>query len=247
VVTWRALNDADVAALGETVIAVTRELAGSMPAPKGAPYYGLDFGLTDLATLDEFSQPGIFRKYERTVALGGGLGGVQRWWATRLGCNVLGVDDRPSVSAVAARLSRRAGVDDQTGFVCGAAMRLPLASSRFTHVWDLEMLTGAPDTQAALAEALRVLRPGGALAMHLPPDRELEPSRWMDHLRAAGFVALASRTLARARAPQLLQFARRRLLARLGDRPAMLAAVAAAIEPVDAAGGGTLLFAQRPS
>ncbi len=245
-----ALSDAEIRALSDAIVAVTRELAQSVPAPKGAPYYGLDLAVTDPATLDSFSQHGIFRKYERALALGGGLGGVLRWWAVRFGCTVLGIEERASMSGAAARLSARAGLDTQTGFAAGVATALPLRSGAFTHVWGLEALAAGADSEAVLREMFRVLRPGGACALYLSSERQRDHSLWIERLGAAGFVTPTLRTLPPARPPQFIVLARRRLRAHLElerHAPTLAAMVADIDQPSPVSGAAALLFGQRPS
>ena len=243
-----ALSDDDVRTLGEAIVAVTRELAQSMPAPKGAPYYGLDLVLTDLATMDAFSQHGIFRKYERALALGGELGGVLRWWATRFGCTVFGIEERASVGAAAARLSTRAGLGAQTEFAVGNATALPLRSGSFTHAWGLEALATVADPEAVLREMFRVLRPGGACALYVSRERQRDQSLWIARLGAAGFISPTVRPLPQARPPQFIVLARRRLRVHLEERaPAVAALVTDLDQPSPSSGGSALLFGQRPS
>jgi hypothetical protein len=81
IVDWSAVSAADVLTLADAIARVARELARVVPAPRGAPLFGLDMTIADPELLDRFSRHGIFRKYQRALALGSGLGGVQRWWA----------------------------------------------------------------------------------------------------------------------------------------------------------------------
>ncbi len=89
------------------------------------------------------------------VACGTGIVTVR---IARYGYSVLGIDRSPGMLSVAAqRLPGRVAVGDAT--------RLPLASgsaSAVTMVWLLQLL-GEDGSQRALAEAARVVRPGGLL------------------------------------------------------------------------------------
>ncbi|MGD3112031.1 class I SAM-dependent methyltransferase [Streptomyces sp. YGL11-2] len=69
---------------------------------------------------------------------------------------VLGVDRSPGMLGLAAR--RVPG-----GVLCGDAMRLPVASEGVDAVVMVWLLHLVPDPAAVLAEAARVLRPGGVL------------------------------------------------------------------------------------
>ena len=56
-------------------------------------------------------------------------------------------------------------------FVCGDATRLPFASASVDAVTIFDVLEHIADDAAALREALRVLRPGGALLISAPNER----------------------------------------------------------------------------
>src|SRR6185369_16042204 len=56
-------------------------------------------------------------------------------------------------------------------FVCGDATRLPLASASVDAVTLFDVLEHIDDDGSALREALRVLRPGGALLISAPNER----------------------------------------------------------------------------
>jgi len=105
------------AALVTAIIDVTRELARSVPPPRGAPYFYLDAEVTyDFRVLDALCARGIFRKYEFALDIGSGLGGRARWLAARSGCRIVGVDPRPSAVVAATTLNRRAHMDEHVRF-----------------------------------------------------------------------------------------------------------------------------------
>jgi SAM-dependent methyltransferase len=150
------------------------------------PFFGLDSLENDPYVLDRFAEHGIFRKYQHTLQLGGGLGGEARYWALRLGCRVLSVDPHPGLAAAATRLSARARLGSKTRFQTGAL-----------H---------AP----ALREAHRVLRPGGILCLRTEAGRE-GSDRWSAALLAAGFVAIRRQTVLPVETGLFLLFAETRL------------------------------------
>jgi SAM-dependent methyltransferase len=57
-----------------------------------------------------------------------------------------------------------------TRFICGDAARLPFPSDRFAAVTMFDVVEHIPADRAAVVEALRVLRPGGALIMSTPNE-----------------------------------------------------------------------------
>src|SRR5207302_1603721 len=80
-----------------------------------------------------------------------------------------------------------------------AAAALPFRAARFTHVWFVESLSGVSDPGAALAEAHRVVRPGGGIAIQdlfgtgraaveIGSWRFARPALYREAVAAAGFV-----------------------------------------------------------
>ena len=97
----------------------------------------------------------------RILDAGCGTGGAARW-LTGFG-QVTRVDRHPGALA----LARTKGRDR---LVRGDVTALPFASASFDAVASLDVLyhAGVPDEAAALAECLRVLKPGGCLLLRLP-------------------------------------------------------------------------------
>jgi SAM-dependent methyltransferase len=73
--------------------------------------------------------------------------------------------------------------------VRGDGRRLPLADSSVDLVVAFDVLEHIDDDRAALAEMLRVLRPGGHLLLAVPADMSL----WSDHDLSVGHVRRYSR------------------------------------------------------
>ncbi len=197
--------------IATTIVDVARDLARSVPAPRGAPYFCLDSDAAyDLSVLSTFSERGIFRKYEFALDVGSGLGGRARWLATRFGCRILGVDPRPPVVAAATMLNRRAYMDAQVAFQVGRFERLPLRSRVFTHVWMVDMPLPAR-SQETCAEGFRVLRPGGHFAMQCTPLASAARDALLDMLASVGFVNLEVLSVQCGELPPPCRLARDRL------------------------------------
>ena len=150
----------------DLLLDLVRGLTASTPPPRGLPYLGLEHASgTGFHLLDALSARGIFRKYELVLDVGAGLGGRARWLATRFGCEVVGATLTVEEAAGGTQLGRRSGLRAQVRLLPAAPQALPFRAARFTHVWLVESLSRLPDAQAALAEAYRVVRPGGWLAV----------------------------------------------------------------------------------
>ena len=128
------------------------------------------------------------------VDLGCGRGGPGLWLARSLGVSLIGVDFSLVGVQQAADRAVLFGLVDTARFVVGdlAATGLPTADA----VVSIDALHLAADLAAATREVLRVLRPGGRLALtgwqpRTPEDGRL-PSRlaidWAASLGAVGFV-----------------------------------------------------------
>lgn len=93
-----------------------------------------------------------------------GLGGPARYLAHRLGCRVTGIDLNEGRSIGAARLSRLVGLAGRVRFARADATALPFPAGSFDACLSQEAFLHVADKPALLAEARRVLRPGGRLA-----------------------------------------------------------------------------------
>lgn len=254
-VDWSAYADADVLSFADTVGKVARSLARIVPAARGAPLFGLDMTIADPELLDRFSRHGIFRKYQRAVALGAGLGGVQRWWSVHFGCSVLSVDPHAGLIAAAERLAVRTKLAERVTFRAGPLHNLPLRAEQFTHAWSVEGLVDHPDPDAVLREALRVLRPAGLLSVVLrgSSSEDDEIARWTSAVAAVGFIAIVVKRLALPELPYTVYYAEHVLRAALieafsGERRERLLSLASALAQARSNRvPRMLLFAERPS
>src|SRR2546430_1782941 len=108
---------------------------------------------------------GHARKSGRARGGGRGLGGRARCRGAPAGGGVVGATHPVAEAAAGTELGRRSGMPRQVQLVPAAAAALPFRPARFTHVWFVESLSGVSDPGAALAEAHRVVRPGGGIAI----------------------------------------------------------------------------------
>jgi ubiquinone/menaquinone biosynthesis C-methylase UbiE len=99
--------------------------------------------------------------------LGCGTGVVTRAIAARDGFagTLTGVDQSPEFIAAAERLAAGDGVGDRVEFVVGDAHALDLAAASFDVAVAHTLVSHVRDPLAVLAEAARVVRPGGAVAV----------------------------------------------------------------------------------
>jgi arsenite methyltransferase len=133
-------------------------------------------------------QPG-----EDVVDLGSG-GGIDCLLAARaVGAtgSVVGVDFLPEMVRRATRAAGEAGLEN-VGFVVGEIEALPLADESADVVISNGVVNLSPRKVRVLAEAFRVLRPGGRLAIvdlilehDLPPEIQTHPAAWAGCLSGA--------------------------------------------------------------
>ncbi|GHE08465.1 methyltransferase domain-containing protein [Streptomyces alanosinicus] len=137
--------------------------------------------------------------------LGSGYGGSARALAERFGCRVVALDLSEEHNRRHRAANARRGLDGLIEVVTGTLNHLPYEAERFDVVWSLEVLCHVTDRDQALAEAVRVLKPGGALvfsdimaaeetpAQALRPalsrlgvDTLATPSFYLEHLAGLG-------------------------------------------------------------
>jgi sarcosine/dimethylglycine N-methyltransferase len=117
-----------------------------------------------LAANDDLAKAAAIRSDDLVLDLCCGLGGPARYQALTRRCRVVGVDHHEGRIKGAADLTRRVNLARRVRFLRGDAQALPFAPESFDAVLSQEALLHLPDKGKALAEAFRVLKPGGRLA-----------------------------------------------------------------------------------
>ncbi len=132
--------------------------------------------IDDLAPLDEFHALGraatvalaklaSVQPEDRVLDIGAGIGGPARFLAARHGALVTALDATPRFCRAADLLTRGAGLADRVTVVCGDALALPFADASFDLAWSQAVSQNIADKQRFIAEAARVVRPGGQIAL----------------------------------------------------------------------------------
>jgi SAM-dependent methyltransferase len=152
--------------------------------------------IDDLAGLDEFHALGRaatvaladladVQPEDGVLDIGAGIGGPARYLAARhrRAC-VTALDATPRFCRAAELLTRGAGLADRVTVVCGDAQALPFEDASFDLAWSQAVSQNVADKQRFIAEAARVVRPGGRVALFevvAGPGGPLElPVPWAD-------------------------------------------------------------------
>jgi demethylmenaquinone methyltransferase/2-methoxy-6-polyprenyl-1,4-benzoquinol methylase len=99
------------------------------------------------------------------VCTGTGDLALAYWKAARGEARIVAADFCHEMLAIGRRKARALRADHQVGFVEADTMRLPLASNQFDIVSVAFGLRNVADTDAGLAEMVRVCAPGGRVAV----------------------------------------------------------------------------------
>lgn len=168
----------------------------------------------DLAPVDHFHSRGLESTSElgdrlavaiepgpdhHLLDLGSGLGGPARYFASRFGCRVTGIDLTADFCRTAARLSELTGLSDRVTFKQGSVLDLPFDDGAFDAAYSQNVSMNIADKARFHAEAFRVLKPGGVLGLSEyclgsgePP---LYPVPWAE-TEETSFLATAADTTA---------------------------------------------------
>ncbi|MEX2276437.1 MAG: methyltransferase domain-containing protein [Cucumibacter sp.] len=147
-----------------------------LSAARGALGPGVAITPDALAAIDHFHGGGLAatrdlvamlapKKGERLLDIGSGIGGPARWIAATFGCHVTGIDLTAEFCRAAETLNRATGLEGQVRIVEGSALSLPFDGASFDRAYSQNVVMNIEDKLAFYREALRVLRPGGSLAL----------------------------------------------------------------------------------
>lgn len=112
----------------------------------------------------------------RVLDVGCGIGGPALYLAGALGCTVVGVTLSAQQAARATEKARDAGLAERAEFHQLDALSTGFPDASFDVVWAVESLMHIADRDAFFAEAMRLLRPGGRLAIATWSQRDGELS-----------------------------------------------------------------------
>lgn len=152
---------------------IAARLLAALRAAKGP-----DVAITPeaLAPLDHFHNRGVVATREmldlldpkagdHVLDIGCGIGGPARWIAKTAGCRVTGVDLVPEFAAAGQALCEATGQSGRVDIRAGDALALPFDDATFDRAYSQNVAMNIADKVAMYREALRVLKPGGILAL----------------------------------------------------------------------------------
>lgn len=131
----------------------------------------------DLSPVDEFHIGGTqatdfvinamgISESSRVLDIGCGIGGPARYVAEQVGCHVTGVDLTADYIAAGDTLSDWVGLGDKVNLKHASALALPFDEGQFDAAYVMHVGMNIADKATMMAEAFRVLRPGGCLVIY---------------------------------------------------------------------------------
>ncbi|HTN48319.1 MAG TPA: class I SAM-dependent methyltransferase [Burkholderiaceae bacterium] len=102
---------------------------------------------------------------DHLLDVGSGIGGPARYFASRFGCRVTGIDLTPEFCEVARQLTRRLRLQERVAFDVGNALAMPYADAAFDGAVSMNVSMNIADKSAFYREIRRVLKPGGWLVL----------------------------------------------------------------------------------
>lgn len=112
----------------------------------------------------------------RVADFGAGYGGAARFLAGRFGCRVTCYNISETQNRLNRQLTSEAGLGRLVDVVHADFARVPAAEGAFHVVWSQDAFLHSSDRPAVLAEAARVLAPGGRLIFTDPMQADEAPA-----------------------------------------------------------------------
>lgn len=117
------------------------------------------------------------------LEVGCGAGATASYLAQEYGCRVMGVDLRESMVALARERAAREGVQARTKFRVANALYLPFETAQFDIILCESVTTFVTDKARLVRELVRVVRPGGWVALNEEVWLQTPPVEMVDYVR----------------------------------------------------------------
>lgn len=132
--------------------------------------------IDDLSPVDEFHTGGRTATLEtlklapvtsdmHVLDAGSGIGGTARYFATKCGCRVTGIDLTPEYVEVANALTERTGLSHLCDFHAGSVVDMPFSQNCFDAAMTFHVAMNVEDRIGFYSEVARVLKPGSRFCM----------------------------------------------------------------------------------
>ena len=114
--------------------------------------------------------------------IGSGIGGPARYFATRFGCRVTGIDLTYEFCDVARVLTTGLELDGRVAFAQGNAVTMPFAAATFDGAYSMNVSMNIADKSGLYREIYRVLKPSASLVLSEiaqgPTGQPYYPTPW---------------------------------------------------------------------
>jgi sarcosine/dimethylglycine N-methyltransferase len=135
----------------------------------------------------------------RIIDLGAGYGGAARYLANNFGCKVVCLNLSDVQNKTNRRLNLEQKLDHLVKVIHGSFENIPEPNEKFDAVWSQDAILHSSNREQVIAEAWRVLKPGGVMVYTDPmqadncPKSVLQPVYDRIHLESLGSFAFYRR------------------------------------------------------
>ncbi len=105
------------------------------------------------------------RASDHILDIGSGIGGPARFFASRFGCRVTGIDLTPEFCEVARHFTRLLHLEDRVTIDIGDALEMPYRDETFDGAYSMNVSMNIADKTGFYRAIHRVLKPGGWLVL----------------------------------------------------------------------------------